>query len=476
MKHSNLILYNLMKNNDYTQAVLPYLKDEYFSKRTEQILFIYIYQFITTYSSLPTFAFLKLKMQKDDRISDQQLEKLEEKIDFLESTEPENYDLKWLIDETEEYCRSVAIENAVITASEVISDSEKIKERQYLPELFREALAIDFKSLLGIEFFNPEDVEKRFKKYLEKADRYKTGISTIDKVLGGGFVKKTLNLITAGTHIGKTAMMCSFCKNMVQLGYNVVYITLEMSEEMIAQRHEANILDTEINDVPDVNEKKFKNDLKKFAETSGNLWIKEFPTMGANTNHFKSYLSELKLKKGFVPDILFVDYLGITLPIRNVTGLYESGKCVAEELRALGVRDNYCVISATQTVKAAYNSSSPELTDNAESWGIPQTADVMFSFLTNDELREQGRIIAIPLKNRLTGILKTKIELDVNYAKARFTDTNSKNPQRDMSKFKPSKNPISNLLIKKQDMRDDKRKLKTKITDKDREELDKLFQ
>jgi len=395
-----LILRNLLHNEEYTRKVIPFIKSEYFEDTNQKIVFEEILSFVQEYNQPATKEVLCIEIEKRNDINEQEFKKIVQVISCLEDVATE---LKWLVDTTEKWCRDRAIYLALMESIHITDGKDAKKNRDSIPTILSEALAVSFDTHIGHDYLL--DYEQRYESYHRKEEKIEFDLEYFNKITKGGLPNKTLNIALAGTGVGKSLFMCHVASSVLLQGRNVLYITLEMAEERIAERIDANLLNVPIQDIGDLPKQMFENKITSLAKkTQGSLIIKEYPTASAHSGHFKALLNELALKKSFKPDIIFVDYLNICASSRFKGGSninsYTLVKSIAEELRGLAVEFNVPIMSATQTTRSGFGSSDVELTDTSESWGLPATADLMFALISTEELEGLGQILVKQLKNR----------------------------------------------------------------------------
>lgn len=396
------ILRNLIQNESYTRKVLPFLKDEYFTNQEQQALYLEIKNFVLKYNKAPTYDALLIEIDALANLKEEQVKEIGSTIKEFRA-ETEKTDETWLIDQTEKFCQDKAIYLALMKSIQVMNDQEKGISRGAIPQLLSDALAVSFDSNVGHDYI--QDAESRYEYYHRVEERVPFDLEFFNKITKGGIPKKTLNIILAGTGVGKSLFMCHCAASCLAQGKNVLYITLELAEEEVAKRIDANLLNITFDDLlklpKDMYLKKSEN-LKN--KTHGKLIIKEYPTAAAGTSHFKALLNELNLKKSFRPDIIFVDYLNISMSARVKPGAninsYTYIKAIAEELRGMAVEYDVPVVSATQTTRSGFTSSDVGLEDTSESFGLPATADFMFALISTEELQALNQIMVKQLKNR----------------------------------------------------------------------------
>ena len=418
-----LILRNLLYNEEYLRKVIPFIKPDYFEDPNQKVVYEEISNYVNQYNSLSTKEVLCIEAEKRTDINDTSFKEVTKLISYLED-EPTDYD--WLIDTTEKWCRDRAIYLALMESIALADGSDEQKGRDAIPGILSDALAVSFDSNIGHDYLN--DYEERFKFYTQKEDRIPFDLEYFNRITQGGLVNKSLNVALAGTGVGKSLFMCHVASSVLLQGSNVLYITLEMAEEKIAERIDANLLNVPIQEISKLPKVMFENKVTNLAnKTQGTLIIKEYPTASAHSGHFKALLNELALKKSFRPDIIFIDYLNICASSRyrsngNVNS-YSYIKSVAEELRGLAVEANVPIVSATQTTRSGYGSSDVELTDTSESFGLPATADLMFALISSDELEGLGQIMVKQLKNRYNDVnFFKRFVIGIDRAKMRLYD------------------------------------------------------
>ena len=416
-------LSNLIHNEDYCRKVIPFIKPIYFANRDERIVFEEIEKFLDKYNALPTKETLTIGVDSRKDLTDDEYKKIVELIGSLEKTE---VDLQWLHDETEKFCKDKAIYNAVLEGIKIIDGKDKDRTPEAIPTILSDALAVSFDLTVGHDYV--DDGLNRYEFYHKKEDKVKFDLDYFNKITKGGLPQKTLNIALAGTGVGKSLFMCHVASSVLMQGKNVLYITLEMAEERIAERIDANLMNITIDDLHTLPKKMFENYLNKIQKkTNGKLIIKEYPTASAHVGNFRSLIKELALKRSFRPDIIFVDYLNICASSRfkgnaNV-GSYFYIKAIAEELRGLAVETNVPIVSATQTTRSGFVSSDIGLEDTSESFGLPATADLMFALISTEELEDLNQICVKQLKNRYNDpTMNKRFILGVDRAKMRLYD------------------------------------------------------
>ncbi len=423
---------NLIHNEQYCRKVLPFIKEEYFSDRLEKVLFTEIYKFVNKYNNLPTKESLSIEINANKSINEDEYKQV---TDILSTLNPEPVNLEWLVETTEKFCKDRSIHNAVLNGIQIIDGKDKNHTPEYLPELLSNALSVSFDQKVGHDYLL--ESKERYEYYNRKEERLELDLEFFNKITRGGIPSKTLNICLAGTGVGKTMFMTHLASSVLLQGKNVLYVTLEMAEERIAERIDANLLNVGMSDLEELPYKMYETKINKLQKkTTGQLIIKEYPTATAHTGHFKNLLSELALKKSFKPDIVFVDYLNICTSSRFKSGAnvnsYTMIKAIAEELRGLAVEYDIPIFSATQTTRGGFVSSDVGLEDTSESFGLPATADFMFALISSEELEEKNQIMVKQLKNRYNDpTVNRKFILGVDRSKMRFYDV-EQNAQTDL--------------------------------------------
>ena len=416
-------LSNLIHNEEYTRKVLPFIKEEYFSDRTERLLFTEIYKFVNKYNSLPTKEALSIEINSAKSVNEDEYKKITDVLSTL-NKEPVNQD--WLVETTEKFCKDRAIHNAILGGIQIIDGKDKKHTPEYLPEMLTSALSVSFDQKVGHDYL--QETKERFDFYKKKEERLELDLDYFNKITRGGIPSKTLNICLAGTGVGKTMFMTHLASSILLQGKNVLYITMEMAEERIAERIDANLLNVGMSDLEELPYSMYETKINKLqSKTSGKLIIKEYPTASAHTGHFRALVKELALKKSFKPDIVFVDYLNICASARFKAGAnvnsYTYIKAIAEELRGMAVENDIPIFSATQTTRGGFVSSDVGLEDTSESFGLPATADFMFALISSEELDDKNQIMVKQLKNRYNDpTVNRKFILGVDRSKMRFYD------------------------------------------------------
>ena len=420
-------LKNLIHNDEYARKVLPFLKEEYFTERFDKILFREIYHFITKYNNLPTKEALSIELSNRKDVNETEYKSI---TDILGTLNKEPIDQKWLVETTEKFCKDRAIHNAILNGIHILDGKDKEHSPEYLPEMLSQALSVSFDQKIGHDYLT--DTKERYDFYKRKEERLQLDLEFFNKITRGGIPSKTLNICLAGTGVGKTMFMTHIASSILLQGKNVLYITLEMAEERIAERIDANLLNVGMSDLEELPYQMYETKINKLqSKTTGKLIIKEYPTASAHTGHFKNLMNELALKKSFKPDILFVDYLNICASARFKAGAsvnsYTYIKAIAEELRGLAVEYNIPVFSATQTTRGGFVSSDIGMEDTAESFGLPATADFMFALISSEELEQKNQILIKQLKNRYNDpTVNRKFIIGVDRSKMRLYDVEQK--------------------------------------------------
>ena len=418
-----LILRNLLYNEEYARKVVPFIKDEYFEEQNQKIIYQEVSSFLQKYDKLATKEILYIEVEKRSDINDTSFRDIS---DIISSLDNEIGEIEWLVDSTEKWCRDRAIYLALMESIQLADGKDEKKTRDSIPDILSEALAVSFDNNIGHDYLN--DYEKRFDSYHKKEDRIPFDLEHFNKITKGGLPNKTLNIALAGTGVGKSLFMCHVASAALLQNKNVLYITLEMAEEKIAERIDANLLNIAIQNITDLPKQMFESKVTKLAQkTKGTLIVKEYPTASAHSGHFKALLQELALKKSFRPDIIFIDYLNICASSRyrgnsNVNS-NSYIKAIAEELRGLAVEANLPIVSATQTTRSGYGSSDVDLTDTSESFGLPATADLMFALISTEELEALNQIMVKQLKNRYNDpTMNKRFVVGIDRAKMRLYD------------------------------------------------------
>ena len=394
---SQLILNQLCTNEEFTRRALPFLKDEYF-ERGEKLLFAVVSRFINKYNTIPTEAALKLELQKIPNVTNEIYDHV------VKAYRAEPVDIQWALDETEKFCQDRSIYLAIMESIQIIDGKHKELTNNAIPDILSKALAVSFDTNIGHDYIDASDTRYDF--YHRVESRLPFDLDYFNKITKGGLPNKTLNIILAGTGVGKSLFMCHMAAASLTQGKNVLYITMEMAEERIAERIDANLMNIPIDQLEQLPKQVYDQKIQKIAQKNiGKLIIKEYPTGAAHVGHFRALLNELKLKKNFKPDVIFIDYLNICASsrIRGLGGsvnTYSYIKTIAEEMRGLAVETNVPLVSATQTTRSGYSNTDVSLEDTSESFGLPATADFMFAVISTEELEKLGQVMVKQLKNR----------------------------------------------------------------------------
>jgi len=418
-----LVLKNLLHNEEYLRKVIPFIKSEYFQDFNQKVLYEEIHSFVSQYNEMPTKEILTIEVEKRKDINETSFRELTTLIEHLDSDPAE---IEWLMNTTEKWCRDRAIYLALMESIQIADGGDEKKTPDAIPSILSDALAVSFDNHVGHDYL--QDYVERYELYNKKEERIEFDLEYFNKITKGGLPNKTLNIALAGTGVGKSLFMCHVASSVLLQGKNVLYITLEMAEERIAERIDANLLNVNIQDIAGLPKQMFETKVNNLAKkTQGTLIIKEYPTASAHCGHFKGLLNELALKKSFRPDIIFIDYLNICASERYRAGSnvnsYSYIKAIAEELRGLACEANVPIVSATQTTRSGYGSSDVELTDTSESFGLPATADLMFALISTDELEGLGQILVKQLKNRYNDpTIYKRFVVGIDRAKMRLYD------------------------------------------------------
>ena len=421
------ILRNLVYDEEFSRKVIPFIQLDYFEQRIERVIFEEISKFIVKYGSSITTEALTIQLEDRDDLNETEIKESRDAVSLFTDDKVDN---QWLVDTTEKWCRDRAIYLALMESISLADGKDDKKGRDAIPSILSDALAVSFDNHIGHDYL--EDYEDRYESYHRKEERIEFDLDLFNKITKGGLPNKTLNIALAGTGVGKSLFMCHVASSVLLQGKNVLYITLEMAEEKIAERIDANLLNVNIQNITDLPKAMFEKKVHKLKKkTQGELIIKEYPTASAHSGHFKALLNELSLKKSFKPDIIFIDYLNICASSRyransNVNS-YSYIKAIAEELRGLAVEANLPIVSATQTTRSGYGSSDVDLTDTSESFGLPATADLMFALISTEELEGLNQIMVKQLKNRYNDpTIYKRFVIGIDRAKMRLYDCEQK--------------------------------------------------
>ena len=416
-------LTQLVTNEQYARKVLPFMKGDYFADKTERTVFEEITKFVDKYNKIPTQTSLEIEVSSRKDLNEEEFKKVVAVIKTLESTD---VDFDWLVNTTEQFCKDKAVYNAIVEGISIIDGKDKHRGPDAIPNILTDALAVGFDNRVGHDYL--VDADDRFDFYHTIEEKIPFDLEFFNRITKGGLPPKTLNIALAGTGVGKSLFMCHMAANCLSMGKNVLYITLEMAEERIAERIDANLMNISMEDLHDLPKQMYDNKIAKIIKsTSGKLIVKEYPTASAHTGHFRGLIKELAIKKSLKPDIVFVDYLNICASTRykgqsNVNS-YMYIKAIAEELRGLAVEINVPIMSATQTTRSGFTNSDIGLEDTSESFGLPATADLMFALISNEELDELNQIAVKQLKNRYNDLTVNKrFVIGIDRAKMQLFD------------------------------------------------------
>lgn len=418
------ILSNLLLNEEFERKVLPFLRPDYFHNGSEKLVFSTIAESITKYNKLPTSEQIIITLNEAHNVPEPEFK---DAVEIINSLNEQSADNAWLTDVTEKFCKDKAIYNAIVDGIQIVEGKDKNRSPDALPALLSDALSVSFDPNVGHDYFEQSD--ERFDFYHTKEEKIPFNLKYFDLITKGGLPSKTLNVALAGTGVGKSLFMCHLAANYMMHGKNVLYITMEMAEERIAERIDANLLNVPIDQLEHLSKDMFSNRVQSIADkTTGKLIIKEYPTGSAHANHFRALLNELKLKKQFVPDMIFIDYLNICASARmkgmgGAINSYSYIKSIAEELRGLAVEFDVPIVSATQTTRSGFTNDDVGLEDTSESFGLPATADFMFALISNDELKANNQILVKQLKNRYNDLSTyQRFVVGIDRAKMRLYD------------------------------------------------------
>jgi len=431
------ILSHLVYNEPFARKVLPFLKDEYFNSLSEKVVYGIIRDYIDKYNSTPTKEVLALELSNMDGMNETTFK---DSKSLIESISIEPTDIEWLVNSTEKFCQEKAIYNAIMASIKILDDKNSTQGKGEIPNLLSEALGVSFDVSIGHDYLMNSD--ERYEFYHRKEDRIPFNLEYMNKITKGGLVRKSLNVALAGTGVGKSLFMCHCAADNLTKGKNVLYITMEMAEEKIAERIDANLLNVTIDELSTLPKDMYDKKIARVKEkTIGKLIIKEYPTASAGSGHFRHLINELRIKRNFIPDIIYIDYLNICCSSRIRAGSnvnsYTYIKAIAEELRGLAVEFNLPVVTATQTTRSGYGNSDVELTDTSESFGLPATADLMFALIASDEMEELSQIMIKQLKNRYNDpTIHKKFVVGIDRAKMRLYDV-EQSAQKDIVEDKP---------------------------------------
>ena len=450
MKIETTIIRNLIYNDEYLRKVLPFLKGEYFAENSEKIIFNEVVSFTNKYNKLASIEAIGIAIKEKNNITDDQLERTFSYLEEIEKNQATETEIRWLIDKTEKFCQEKAVYNAILGSISILDGKEKTQDKGQIPKILSDALAVSFDTSVGHDYL--DDASERYEFYHKKEERIPFDLDYFNRITKGGVPRKTLNMILAGPYTGKSLVMCHVASSYLVQGKNVLYITMEMAEEKIAERIDANLLNVALDDLMELPKDIYDKRVEKVRDnTIGKLIIKEYPTGSASTMHFKVLLNELKLKRNFVPDAIFIDYLNICSSSRIKLGssvnTYSYIKSIAEEVRGMAIEHNVPIWSATQTTRGGYNNSDLDMTDISESFGVAATCDFMVGLINSDELEQLGQLMIKQLKNRYSdptqykrftiGIERAKMKLyDIEQSGQQgITDSGHDNKKPDIDRF-----------------------------------------
>lgn len=422
-KIETVILQNLLHDEDYMRKVIPFLKRDYFLETNEKIVYDKVKSFIDQYNSLPSKDALVIAIQNDKGLNEDQFKEV---FDTIQNLDPTDHNKEWLYKETEKFCKDKAVYNAILSSVAIIDGRDKSKSEDGIPALLQEALGVCFDNNVGHDYI--QNASSRYDFYHKVESRVPFDLEYFNKITNGGMPNKTLNIVLAGTGVGKSLFMCHVAASVLAQGKNVLYITLEMAEERIAERIDANLMNITMDQLKELPRALFDSRIEKIRnKTEGALIIKEYPTTGAHAGHFKALLNELQLKRQFKPDLIVIDYLNICASSRLKAGggvnSYTLVKSIAEELRGLAVEENVPILSATQTTRTGYGNTDVELTDTSESFGLPATVDFMFALISTEDLENMNQLMVKQLKNRYNDpTVNKRFVIGVDRAKMKLYD------------------------------------------------------
>jgi replicative DNA helicase len=422
-KIEKVILQNLANDDEFMRKVIPFLKQDYFLDNNEKIIYQKISKFIDEYNAIPSKDALVIAVQNDKSLNEDQYKEV---VEYIHDLDPTDHNKEWLYKETEKFCKDKAIYNAILSSIAIIDGRDKAQSEDGIPQLLQDALGVCFDNNVGHDYLASAD--SRYEFYHRQESRIPFDLDYFNKITNGGLPNKTLNVCLAGTGVGKSLFMCHVAASVLAQGKNVLYITLEMAEERIAERIDANLMNITMDQLKDLPKALFDSRIEKIRNrTEGSLIIKEYPTAGAHSGHFKSLLNELQLKKQFKPALIVIDYLNICASSRFKGGAninsYTLIKSIAEELRGLAVEENVPILSATQTTRGGYGNTDVELTDTSESFGLPATVDFMFALISTEEMEALNQLMVKQLKNRYNDpTVNKRFVIGVDRAKMKLYD------------------------------------------------------
>ena len=417
-------LSELISNENYARKVLPHMKVDYFSDRSERIVFEEIQKFVEKYNTLPNKTSIEIEIDTRRDLNEQDVKAVIDVVKSLEKDDDAN--LEWLVETTEKFCKDKAVYNAIVEGIQIIDGKDKNRNVDAIPSILTDALAVGFDNSVGHDYLL--DADARFDYYHTIEEKIPFDLDFFNRITKGGLPPKTLNIALAGTGVGKSLFMCHMAANCMNQGRNVLYVSMEMAEERIAERIDANLMNISMEDLHSLPKQIYDDKINKIIKnTTGQLVIKEYPTASAHSGHFRGLIKELAVKKSFKPDIIFIDYLNICASSRfkgaaNVNS-YMYIKSIAEELRGLAVETNVPIMSATQTTRSGYSNTDVGLEDTSESFGLPATADLMFALISSEELEERNQIAVKQLKNRYNDpTMNKRFVIGIDRAKMRLHD------------------------------------------------------
>jgi replicative DNA helicase len=425
MRTEIVILKNLLQNEEYTRKVLPFLKTDYFTEHSDKTLYEKINNFVTKYNSLPSHEALQIELS-ETKMNEEEFKDSSQLLQDIDSHAEDYTDINWLLDTTEKFCQDKAIYNAVVDSISILDNPKSTADKGAIPDILSDALSVSFDPHVGHDYI--DDSDDRYDYYHRVEERIPFDLDYFNRITKGGLPQKTLNICLAGTGVGKSLFMCHVAASCLSENKNVLYITLEMAEEKIAERIDANLLNIAVDDLHSLPKDLYDSKIANLEKTTkGKLIIKEYPTASAGVNHFRALLNELNLKRSFVPDIIFVDYLNICTSSRIKSGAnvnsYTLIKSIAEELRGLAVENKIPIVSATQTTRSGYSNTDVGLEDTSESFGLPATADLMFAIISTEQMEEVGQIMVKQLKNRYNDpTINRKFVVGIDRSKMRLFD------------------------------------------------------
>lgn len=432
------ILSGILYNEDFARKALPFLKDDYFRDASQRAVLQLIQDYIDKYNKLPSISALAIDLSNLTTLNQKEFDTAANILKEISEEKGLEVDAEWLSDKTEEFCQDRAIVNAIMDSMKIIESKDNTQTRGAIPKLLQDALGVSFDNAIGHDYIN--DADARFAFYHHSEEKIPFDLEYLNKITRGGLARKTLNVIIAGTGVGKTLAMCHFAATHLMAGKNVLYITLEMAEEKISQRIDCNLMNVTVDELEELPKADFDRKFSRLKEkATGRLVVKEFPTSAAGAAHFRHLLNELRLKQNFIPDIIYIDYINICsssrLKLGNAVNSYTYIKAIAEELRGLAIEFNVPIMSATQTNRGGQTSSDIDLTDTSESHGLPMTVDLFIAMMITDELADLNQILFKQLKNRYADMfINERFVVGVERSKFRLYDVESI-AQKDLRKI-----------------------------------------